>query len=301
MSVPVRIVIATAGPAPHLAYTLGAIGRGALPEGYVETVVVSNGEGSGAEAAVEAAPAALRVRHLHVERANKSNALNAALETIPDGLVVFFDDDIEPHPLAVAAYAQAAEASGGQAYFGGSCIPRFDDRPPDWLCRFFPPSAKGLNLRRRPHAMFVGFNWAAFVEDLRAAGGFNPALGPGSASGALGDETDMQLRLRVAGLRKWNVPEAVVLHHVPADRCTPAWALGRFYQQGLARGLAARRLGIHAEVARSLLALAKNGSLYPVRALQRDPVGMMRVRASLYSRAGVLRGYFVRPPTDSTS
>lgn len=293
---PVRVVIATAGPAPHLARTLEAVGQGALPGEFVETVVVENGSGRSAEGAVAGAPASLRARHIHVERANKSNALNAALATISGGLVIFFDDDIEPHPLAVVAYARAAEASGRGAFFGGSCIPHYEERPPDWLRSFFPPSARGLDLRRRPHAAFLGFNWAAFVEDIKAVGGFDPSMGPGSVSGALGDETNMQERLLAAGGRKRNVPEAVVRHYIPADRCTVDWALGRFYQQGVARGLAARRRNARDVLVRSLLALAKNGGLYPVRAVQRDPVKLMRVRASLYGRAGVLRGYFSRPP-----
>ena len=49
---------------------------------------------------------------MHRERANKSYALNEALETIADGLVVFFDDDVQVEAQVLVAYAEAAERYG---------------------------------------------------------------------------------------------------------------------------------------------------------------------------------------------
>jgi hypothetical protein len=141
----------------------------------------------------------------------------------------------------------------------------------------------------------MGFNWAVYADEVKAAGGFDPRFGPGSPTGALGDETDLQRRLHARGARKVNVPEAIVAHAVPAERCTEAWALRRFYQQGVALGLAERQRGARAEAARSALALLKNGLLYPVSLAQRDAVAAMRARASLHGRAGFFRGYFARP------
>jgi hypothetical protein len=85
-------------------------------------------------------------------------------------------------------------------------------------------------------AAFLGFNWAAFAKDIRAAGGFDPDRGPGSPTGSTGQETDMQRRLLAAGLGGIYVPDAKVWHYIAADRSTAAWALERNYRQGVEHG-----------------------------------------------------------------
>ncbi len=47
----------------------------------------------------------------------------------------------------------------------------------------------------------------------------------------------MQLSLIAAGLEGQYVPQALVHHWVPRDRCSPQWALERAYRNGVRRGL----------------------------------------------------------------
>ena len=63
-------------------------------------------------------------------------------------------------------------------------------------------------------------------------GGFDPRLGPGAhAPGAganpTGQERELQLRLLQSGRKPVFVPDARVWHWVPAERCSPEWALER--------------------------------------------------------------------------
>ncbi|MEA3377273.1 MAG: hypothetical protein U9R72_13870 [Chloroflexota bacterium] len=111
-----------------------------------------------------------------------------------------------------------------------------------WLREYLPPSAKGLrykeeDVRGDRFCYFLGVNWAAFVADLQATGGFNPDFGPGSPTASRGQETEMQKRLWESGVKQVYVPEAKVWHYVPQDRCSPRWALGRGFQHGVERGL----------------------------------------------------------------
>jgi GT2 family glycosyltransferase len=79
----------------------------------------------------------------------------------------------------------------------------------------------------------MGFNWAAYLADLKAAGGFDYRKGPGAPTGSVGQETDMQRRLLRLGMRGLYLPEAVVWHYVAKSRCTPEWALAHAFRSGL--------------------------------------------------------------------
>jgi GT2 family glycosyltransferase len=287
-----RVLIPTHGRAPLLARTLDSLAACRLPDAYAETVVVENGSRDGAEQIVtEAARThpALRLRYLHVERANKSHALNVALETMADGLVVFFDDDIRIEPGALDAYARAAAAGPGH-FFGGPIHSDFETVPPDWLLPLLPASARGFTLADAADAgYYLGANWAAFASDLRAAGGFDPNYGPGSPTGARGQESEMQRRLRRQGVLATDVPEAVVWHHVPAARCSPRWAIDRSYRTGRSQGAQARA-GSSARLVRAgLKALPIEVARLALGSLRGHAGQRVTARASL----AYWRGYFL--------
>ena len=113
MAQPLTVLIPTHGRPALLGRTLASLAACRPPAGYAEAVVVENGAQAGAEAVVAEAAAAhprLRLRYLHVARANKSHALNEALRTVGAGLVVFFDDDVRLDPGVLEAYAAACRA-----------------------------------------------------------------------------------------------------------------------------------------------------------------------------------------------
>ena len=242
------VVIATREREALLARTLAALALCRRPEGFSGTIVVENGRRGGTEALVRAAPASLDARYLFESAGNKSKALNTALAQIGEGLVVFLDDDIRVGPDLLEAYTEAARSSeyaasdgrGTRHFFGGPVEAEYENAPPDWLIEFLPASARGWRpndpAEVRQKALFLGFNWAAFASDLRRVGGFSERLGPGSDAG-VGDEREMQISLIAAGLEGQFVPQALVHHWVPRDRCSPQWTLERAYRNGVRRGL----------------------------------------------------------------
>ena len=287
-----HVVVATAGRPDLLGRALDSLAACRRPETYADLVVVENGPRTGAEAAVAGADPWLSARYVHAERPGKSAALNRAVEEAGDGLVVFVDDDVRAHPDVLVAYAAAAErAADGRAYFGGSCRADYEAQPPAHVVRHLPVSARGFDPRRSSDGFYLGLNWAAFADDLRRAGGFDPRFGPGSATGATGgDETAVQIELQKRGVVPTPVPEAVVWHYVPRDRCSEPWLLRRGYRDGLSHAQFApsdRRFG---GAARSVLSAGWNGlaALY-FGALRDDD---RRLRASVASRfrAGYVRG-----------
>ena len=243
------VVIATREREALLARTLAAVWRLPATGRIRGTIVVENGRRAGTEALVRAAPAGLGARYLFESAGNKSKALNAALAQIGEGLVVFLDDDIRVGPDLLEAYRRPLVHTANtlhptDAPPGTSSADQWKrstrGRPSDWLIEFLPASARGWRpndpTEVKQKALFLGFNWAAFASDLRRVGGFSERLGPGSDAG-VGDEREMQLSLIAAGLEGQYVPQALVHHWVPRDRCSPQWALERAYRNGVRRGL----------------------------------------------------------------
>lgn len=244
MSVPLTVLIPTHGRPQLLERTLDSLSQCTLPESYEELVVIENGSQAGAEERVRELPEPLNARYMHRERGNKSYALNEALDTITDGLVVFFDDDVRVHSETLVAYAEAAGSHEGRAIFGGPTGVDYEKEPPEWLLPYLPGSASGWGqdgFEQEDYQWFLGFNWAAFREDIVSQGGFDLRFGPGSPTGATGQETDLQKRMVGSGLEKQFVPRAKVWHYVPKSKSTPLWVLGRRYRQGHEKGLRIKR------------------------------------------------------------
>ncbi len=236
-----RVVIATRGRGLLLERTLNSLAQCDLPPSYAGTLVIENGERQGAERVVsDAAPALDLVYRFHPD-GNKSAALNVALEMVGSGLIVFLDDDVRVGKALLTAYGEAAAGIEGGIFFGGPVFPDYEVQPPSWLLNYLPGSARGWTLTNTTDPVtapvFLGANWAAFVSDMLAVGGFDPSFGPGAATRSVGQERAMESRLLDAGRAGRYVPDAQVWHWIPRERCTPRWAFHRMYREGVSRGL----------------------------------------------------------------
>lgn len=235
MAESVHVLIPTHERPELLERTLESLAQCTRPKEYDGAIVVENGSKAGAEAIVETYQDALQARYMYVSRGNKSHALNEALAEIENGLTIFFDDDVRVHRDILQAYARAAADVKGGMFFGGPTRVDYEGEPPEWLAEYLPASATGWPEEDRPdEKTFLGFNWAAFASDLKACGGFNPTVGPGTLS--TGQETEMQRQLLDWGAAPTYVPDALVWHYVPESRCTPSWVLDRGYRTGIGFG-----------------------------------------------------------------
>jgi hypothetical protein len=234
------ILIVTHAREALLGRTLSCLGRCTIPAALRRTLVIENGARARAEVVVRSAPAALNAEYVFEPSQSKCRSLNAGIRDIGDGLVLFLDDDVTVVGDLLDRYVETAERFGPGHFFGGPIAPEYEETPPAWLHPFLPNSARGWQLEdpaeliSRPR--FLGFNWAAFAQDLRAVGGFDENLGPGSWTASVGDESDMQRRLMAAGGIAAYVPGALVYHWVPKTHCSPAFALQRAYRDGIRVG-----------------------------------------------------------------
>jgi GT2 family glycosyltransferase len=293
------VVIATHARETLLARTLASLAGCRRPEGFGGTLVIENGGRGDTERVVREAPAALGARYLFEPAGNKCRALNTAVAAIEDGLVVFLDDDVQMGADLLEVYAAAARRTGPAHFFGGPIQPDYEEAPPEWLMPFLPASARPWcpdEARLATKPFFLGFNWAAFAADLRCVGGFDERLGPGTASG-VGDETDIQRRMHRAGLRAICVPEALVRHWVPRERCSPEWALERARRGGIRRGMQkAEAAGPLAPAYPLIVVKSVIASWLRARWPRpgQGPRERFAVQASYYRQRGVLRGVMLQ-------
>ena len=139
-----HIVIATRGRAGLLERTLRSLEKCEPVSAFGQTLVVENGDRSGAEDVVRRAAAPLQARYLFHPEANKSAALNAALHELQDGLVVFLDDDVRVGAGLLRAYAAAASGVTRGVFFGGPVHAEYRGRAGGMAPAVLAPRREGV-------------------------------------------------------------------------------------------------------------------------------------------------------------
>jgi glycosyltransferase involved in cell wall biosynthesis len=231
-------MIPTARRPQLLQRTLDSLAKCEWPACDASTIVIENGSQTGAEEVVKSCAEKLRVHYIFIDRANKSHALNIAIEELADDCLVYFtDDDVRFSENVLIQFTSVAEGVLKGTFWGGSTAPDFEVEPEPWLKPMLPIDARPFDKKEYEqgsrYMVFLGFNWAAFAGDIRKAGGFDSRFGPGGSSGSVGQESDMQQRLLELGVRPVFLPEARVWHYVPPERCSPDWIIGRDYRYGI--------------------------------------------------------------------
>ncbi len=236
----IAIVIATCNPTKLLERTLVSLAECVAPPNLRRVIVAENGPTPTARDLVDDFQEGLPIEYHFFPNARKCGALNRALAELDDEFIIYFDDDVRIHPETLTAYAEALDGRTGGIFFGGRCRVDRVDAPEDWLDSFLPAAAKGW----APASEFcelkksgaLGFNWAAFANDLRSVGGYDERCGPGTAANS--DEINVQERLLESGVKGYFVPDAVVWHYVPRERCSAEWVLEYKKKDGVGKGIA---------------------------------------------------------------
>ena len=108
MPTPLVVLIAANGQPELLRRTLQSFTTCAKPAGYCGVVVIENGPRAGLENVVASFSTDHQFRYLYSAAANKSRALNLALQMHADALALFTDSDIQIPPETLLAYSRAA-------------------------------------------------------------------------------------------------------------------------------------------------------------------------------------------------
>jgi glycosyltransferase involved in cell wall biosynthesis len=234
------LVIPTYRRAEDVMRCLGSVQRQALED--FEVLVVDNSPDAELRARIDALERSARVpaRYVHEPRLGLHNARHAGARAASGDVVVFTDDDAEFDTNWLAAYARCFDARPDMAAAGGRVLPKWDAPPPAWLCAAMQadptmfPALSLLDLspdfQVKPDGFFFGVNMAVRRQALFDAGGFNPEI---FGDRWLGDgETGLNRKLWARGELVGYIPDALVYHHVSAERMTVAYLRKRQTHEG---------------------------------------------------------------------
>lgn len=193
-----------------------------------ELIVVNNNSTDHTEETIKGFSDRLPIRYVYEKKQGISAAKNRGIDVARGQLLIFTDDDVRPSPAWIKTYWTAYKQDHNKLYWGGPIESEFEGPKPDAsLLRFAPPSVKGLDLGTcmrflEPNEWFVGANLALSADAFKEVGGFNVALGLDPSAGivAVGEESDLQRRLKLAGYRAMYLPAASLRHVVPRQKCS---------------------------------------------------------------------------------
>lgn len=205
-----------------------------------ELLIVNNGSSDNTNAVLvaEADRGRLPLVVLQQPVPGKSRALNLALEKARGTLLVFTDDDVEPAPCWLKAYADASDSHPDFQGFAGRVLPRWLGPLPVWLeteGKFALPRGMinsrdfGLQEMTLPSDVIPGgVNTALRREAVNRMGMFRDELGPGTAV-PYAEDTEFNQRLLAHGGLFHYVPEALLYHCNIPERMTKKYAQDWMY------------------------------------------------------------------------
>lgn len=244
MDFTVDVVIPTCGRPEILERTLRSMVEAEWPACMGTVFVVENAREAGAKQVCKVYVDKIPIHYIFEPKVGSSFARNAGVDASRADIIIFLDDDVKVAEQIFVAYTRAFSSNGLDFFYGGPVAPDYEQAPPAWLEAHLPPSAKGFDLgvlvQEVQQGRFLGGNHAVPRKLLAEAELFDEVCAVG-LGGALGEETRLQQRLLKKGYNGLYVPQALVWHYVPADRCTPEWALERSYRTGLTEGIVSVR------------------------------------------------------------
>lgn len=221
---PVTVVIATRGRPASLARCVRAVLAGDHPD--VTVLVVDNDPVDDRTAAAVRAVGDHRVRYIREPRRGASVGRNRGLREATTPIVAFTDDDTEPDRAWASRIAGAFAADPALACVSGPVLAArlgtveelAADAALGWNTGFSPrrftladPPADSPIFPFSPGLFGIGANLAVRAATARAVGGFDEALGPGTASRAA-EDCEFLVRMVLAGHVLGFEPGAFVWH-----------------------------------------------------------------------------------------
>ena len=202
-----------------------------------ELVVVDNDDAGLAAEVADRHPVGVPTRVLHEPRPGATHARNLGIGAARGAITAMIDDDVVPaadwlERLTAPIRSGRADATGGRVVLDPD-VPR-----PDWfdetvVGQYLTNFDLGPEERELDAGGFVVTASAAFrTELLQQVGGFDTRFGPRGTTQLVSDDVQLCRAVVGAGGRLRWVPDAVVVHELPASRLAPRWLLRRAYLQG---------------------------------------------------------------------
>ena len=244
------VIVSTRNRAHFLADCLASLSAQRCSVPY-EIVVVDNGS-------TDSTPQVLeewrgkepRLRTAREDRVGVSRGKNAGIRMARGSLLLFTDDDVRADPRWIQSYKDLFSRIEADLVLAGGPIEPIAEDLGTWPNWFHPDALIDLGLwtypeeRRLEASEYVfGANMAAPADLFRRFGPWDENLGPMGDDRTAHEDTELQDRVRPAGVPVWFCPAAIVQHRVSPEHASArsvisrAFARGRndFWKEGLRR------------------------------------------------------------------
>jgi glycosyltransferase involved in cell wall biosynthesis len=248
------VIIPTRNRADALVRCLRSLTCQTLPAEKFEVLVIDNGSIDHTPDVAEEYGSLLQLTYVAAPEPGLHVGRHEGMRRANTDVLMFADDDIVAEPGWVEAVVQTLE-NPDIALVGGNNYPLFEERPPEWLLRWWErPAYKGralgsLSILDFGDGVFEidpgyvwGCNYSIRRELLLKAGGFHPDGVPKERLLFRGDgETYVSNVVRNSGFRTVFNSRASVRHLVPSYRMTQEYFEQRAYAQGISDSYSAIR------------------------------------------------------------
>ena len=227
----ITFVICTYDRPALLADCLAGLVAQTIPPTAFDVLVVDNHPNRSARSVADR----FEVRYCHEPTPGLSHARNRGARTADTAWVFYLDDDAVPHPTLVANFLETINQHR-LTVLGGRFFHRYPTPPPPWLYRYHgdghrPAPGEGL-IELASDQYLIGCVMA-FRREILLRFPFRTDLGMLELRPGYGEETELQDRLRVAGISVYYHSGLVIDHLIqPAKyrirhRIDMAYAHGR--------------------------------------------------------------------------
>lgn len=177
-----------------------------------------------------------------------SGAWNSGILNVTTEIVAFIDDDAQAEPgwlAQLVSHYDKLEVYG----VGGYIQPIWESEKPVWFPEEFNwvvgCSYIGLPEKVEPIRNMIGCNMSFRHEAFKMIGGFRDDMGHVGSNPIGCDETEICIRLRqqAPNITLLHDPDAIVHHHVPAQRTTWQYFLRRCALEGRSKAQVAQYVG----------------------------------------------------------
>ncbi|MCD6133879.1 MAG: glycosyltransferase [Deltaproteobacteria bacterium] len=172
-------------------------------------------------------------------------ARNKGIEESEGEIVAFIDDDAVADENWLYEIVKSFSGSSDAAVVGGPVKPIFRGKKIkeklNWII--------GCTSNNPPTERPIGCNMAFDKRVFNTMGGFNENLGRVKEKLAIGEETELFLRIKkyMPDAKIVFNPDAIVYHEVPARRTKLGYMLRRAYEEGLAKAVIGKKYGLDTE------------------------------------------------------
>jgi len=239
MTLEATVIFSSYNGAKRLRRTLDSLAAQDFPADRWELIAVDNNSTDDTSAILESYREKLPIKPFRHPVPGKSGALNKALDLAQGELVIFTDDDIDADPNWLSKMVACAAANPDFGIFGGRIVPDWERAPNgqpflDWIPMgsTFAVVDDAESGPCDPTKVW-GPNTAIRRKYLDRDGRYREDIGPlPGGLFAMGEDSEIVLRLAKRGIKTYRCGGAVVHHFVPASSMTEQWVQKRAERLG---------------------------------------------------------------------